>query len=37
MNGYVVDLKKQDTGMYTCVTSSETGETTWSAALKVEG
>ena len=31
------DLKKADTGIYTCVASSETGETTWTAALIVEG
>jgi hypothetical protein len=32
-----LDLKKTDTGVYTCVASSETGETSWTAALKVEG
>jgi len=31
-----VDLRKTDTGWYTCKASSETGETTWSAALVVE-
>ena len=30
------DLRKTDTGWYTCKASSETGETTWSAALLVE-
>ena len=31
-----LDLRKSDTGWYTCKASSETGETTWSAALLVE-
>jgi len=31
-----LDLRKADTGWYTCKASSETGETTWSAALVVE-
>ena len=30
-------LRNSDTGMYTCKAVSETGETSWSAALNVEG
>ena len=32
----ISDLKQSDTGVYTCKAVSETGETTWSAALVVE-
>ena len=30
------DLKTEDTGLYTCTASSESGETSWSASLSVE-
>jgi len=30
------DLRRSDTGWYTCKAVSETGETAWSAALVVE-
>ena len=31
-----LDLRRSDAGLYTCRSSSETGETTWSASLNVE-
>ena len=37
MNTYIIpDLKTEDTGLYTCTASSESGETSWSASLSVE-
>ena len=30
------DLKAEDTGLYTCTASSESGETSWSASISVE-
>ncbi len=30
------DLQYSDSGLYTCVASSESGETTWSASLTVD-
>ena len=32
----ISDLKIEDTGLYTCTASSESGETSWSASLSVE-
>ncbi len=32
----LTDLKSEDTGLYTCTASSESGETSWSASLSVE-
>ena len=32
----ISDLKTEDTGLYTCTASSESGETSWSASLSVE-
>ena len=29
-------MKTEDTGLYTCTASSESGETSWSASLSVE-
>ena len=31
-----LDLKIEDTGLYTCTASAESGETSWSASLSVE-
>lgn len=33
---FLTDLKTEDTGLYTCTASSESGETSWSASLSVE-
>ena len=30
------DLREEDTALYTCTASSESGETSWSASLSVE-
>ncbi|XP_063222076.1 roundabout homolog 2-like [Bacillus rossius redtenbacheri] len=32
----IADLEKQDRGLYTCVASSRTGKSTWSATLRLE-
>ena len=37
VNELVVGLRLSDTALYTCEASSETGKTSWSAALTVEG
>ena len=34
---YLTDLHRADTGIYVCKAMSETGETSWGAALIVEG
>lgn len=31
-----VDLRRMDSGLYTCLASSETGETSWNATVNVE-
>ncbi|XP_046384505.1 roundabout homolog 2-like isoform X2 [Ischnura elegans] len=33
----VKDLRSSDAGLYTCIASSEYGETSWSASLKIDG
>jgi roundabout axon guidance receptor 2 len=33
---YFLDLENSDSGIYTCIASSESGETSWSALLTVE-
>ena len=35
-NVIYLDLKIEDTGLYTCTASAESGETSWSASLSVE-
>ena len=32
----ISDLREEDTALYTCTASSESGETSWSASLSVE-
>ena len=32
----IPDLQKSDSGIYTCIASSESGETSWSASLSIE-